>query len=829
MLRRLFGIGLLTVLVACGADGGTAKQTPGAKSAQPGGASNPDDPATIAKELTEKPWEVVSNKGETYLPNVFYADASQNEQIMPYAMDGHVMIDRLVYPTLGNPNLYTKSDANDEFVVVLRIEEAAYALLNPKVEPVDGSALSRLVIPTDASTGFGFFLIPRSARDPNTESTSAISSGNGTDVVRVYPNDIFVNPEPADMPATLKKRKTLRFVFKQGAMAKAPAGLYDVRMELKQNNRLYSPDANTPPIYEYQYNAIRVFDTEPDEYPVVNVTDTQVSVGSTYGTKTRDKLDEFVQFLNTSSDPAIKNAAFVTFNGDLHNGGSPGSLTEPTVATTYADEAKAIVSLLKYLPLPIFLTTGNHDGYVSTGHVPSAVAALDTGVGTRLRDVILDAEPKAWPDFSITDWDDYIAKTEASDQLGGVHQDIFTGSFARNVDVDGYAGWKELPRSARNPVLYDGFYQWQKSYGPLYYSHKFGKNFYVSLNSYELRQHRRAGWGMYTVNYGGGMSDVQMNWLDRELLRGKTDESDVVLLAHHDPRGGHQGVDPGYYFEQLEFRSVYQSAINYLVGQVTNPAVCTLPDWALPREQTDSCVHDGLQEWMRPDPELDCAWDKRKPDGTCPDSVPIFSSGVELMKRIAANGRVRTMVLGHTHYNALEVLQEGDELLPDSIPIDHDSSQKFATLEILNPMRGYSVAQSGGRLADYNHHALKINTTKASLANFVDQYQKSVNGWSRTLSSPMGPRELVILRIVSNADLTDQTYSTGKDALGFSVLFLNKKTDVRGVDLPQINSVKFYANVGEALYNEVGTINIDRTTKFKPHDPNNPVQMLYDW
>ena len=34
---------------------------------------------------------------------------------MPYAIDGHVMIDRLVYPTLGNPNLYVKSDPSDEF------------------------------------------------------------------------------------------------------------------------------------------------------------------------------------------------------------------------------------------------------------------------------------------------------------------------------------------------------------------------------------------------------------------------------------------------------------------------------------------------------------------------------------------------------------------------------------------------------------------------------------------------------------------------------------------------------------------------------------------
>jgi len=49
----------------------------------------------------------------------------------------------------------------------------------------------------------------------------------------------------------------------------------------------------------------------------------------------------------------------------------------------------------------------------------------------------------------------------------------------------------------------------------------------------------------------------------------------LVVLAHHDPRGGHKGKDPGYYFEQLDYRSIYQSSINYLVGKVWNP-------WILP-------------------------------------------------------------------------------------------------------------------------------------------------------------------------------------------------------------------------------------------------------
>lgn len=831
-------------IVACGADEGRHLETKAPEpKTEPAPQPGEEDPAVIAKKLEEKPWEVISNKGETYLPNVFYADASENEQIMPLGIDGHVMIDRLIYPTLGNPNLYTKSDPNDEFTVVLRLEDAAIAHLAPTYEQVPGSTLSKLVIPNDAATGFGFFLIPRKARDPNTESPKAISSGEGTDVIRIYPHEMLVSPEPADMPSVLKKRKTVRFIFKQGAMNKVPAGLYDVRFEVKKDNELFRP-ASGAPVYEYQYNAVRVFDNEPEEYSVLNVTDTQVSVAGEYNTATRKKLDEFVQFINTSNDTNVRNAQFITFNGDLHNGGSPASLRQRTVAWTYNEEAKAIVQLLKFLPVPIFLTAGNHDGYVTTGHVPSAVASLDSAVGTSLKEVVAEASPKAWPGFLLSDWEKYIAETAAADLLGGAHRDIFTGGFSRTAKIAGFAGWKELPRAERNFVVYDGFYQWQKTYGPLYYSHKFGKNFYVSLNSFELRQHRRTGWGMYTVNYGGGMNDVQMQWLDRELLRAKTDGSDVVVLAHHDPRGGHKGVDPGYYFEQLEYRGVMQSAINYIVGKVVNPAVCKLPDWALSRDQSESCIHDGLQEWMRPDAELDCDWDQRKPDFTC-DSTKVpesWHSGIELMKRLAASTRVRTVLLGHTHYNALEVLQKGDELLPGKLPIDAVSAQKFATLEVENPMRGLSELKLqrkkndfGLMMApsddDYDHHALTITPMEKSFASFTAEYERAVNkgAWQRTLSNPMGLREMVVLRLVSNADLTIQTYSSKKTALGFSVLHVTKKADDRAVDVAQINKATFFANTGEANYEVVGTIDIDRMKSMRPHDPSNPVEKLFEW
>ena len=810
-LPRVFGVAVVMAAFACGGGGSSNDGAVGAPAPKP--ADPPAQPAPpaqedpgVAAQLAEKPWEIVSNKGETYLPNVFYADAPMNEQIMPLAIGGHMMIDRLVYPTLGNPNLYTKSDPNDEFMIVLRVEDSAYDFLGAKPTPADGSPLSRLDVGSSASSGFAFFLVPRAARTGNTESPDAISSGHGTGVYRVYPNDVLVSPVPDALPDALKARRTVRFVFKQGAMAGVPAGLYDVRFEIRKDDVIYKN------VYEYAYNAVRVFDTEPDEYGVVNVTDTQVSVGDLYGAKTKDRLEQFVQFIDTTSDPNVRNASFITFNGDLHNGGSPGSLRERTVAATYNDEAKAIVDALKYLPMPIFLTIGNHDGYVSTGQVPSVVKDADALLFDSLDKVIDDASPKAWPNFSLDDFHAFVDATAKADKLGGWHVDTYDGRFTGALPA-----LTEVPKDMRNYVLYDGFHQWAKTYGSPTYSWKFGKSFYVSLNSFELRQHLRTGWGMYTVNYGGAMSKAQMDWLDRELLRAKTDGSDVVLLAHHDPRGGHKGTDAGYYFDVLEYSSIWQSAINYLVAEKIDPIACKAPDWVLPRDQQDNCLHDGLQEWMRPDPDFDGDW----------------MSGVELMKRFTSNPAVRTVLLGHTHYNSLEVLETGDELLPGQFQVDASNAQRLAWLEIQNPLRGYAVQQHGalGRFEEYEPNAVPIDAVTARLYDFSEMTKRVYPQAQRLLDAPIGmARELVVLRLVSNADLTSQTVTaTGKTALGFSVLHLTKKSDARAYDKAQINQVTFFVNSDANNFDLERTIDIDRTKHLAPHDAANPIQQIYSW
>ena len=137
------------------------------------------------------------------------------------------------------------------------------------------------------------------------------------------------------------------------------------------------------------------------------MTDSQNSVNQTpstlFGDLIKDKLSfkeltidvfsNFIKFVNSSNDKNITQAAFVTFNGDLHNGGSPITLSVEEVSKTYNAEAKAILETLRNLNYPIFLTAGNHDGYVSMGHVPK-VFNTNQQLNTLLNSLKLDQKKR---------------------------------------------------------------------------------------------------------------------------------------------------------------------------------------------------------------------------------------------------------------------------------------------------------------------------------------------------------------------------------------------------------------------------------------------------
>lgn len=824
MLRRLPPLLFLGVLLAC---------APGADD----DASDESALAVATSASADRPWEIRSAKGESILPNVFYAEASENEQVMPLTIGGRYAIDRMVYPTIGNPSLYTKDDAADAFMVVLRIEEDVLAHLAPKISVVEGSPLGALALREDAANALAFELVSRPARAANTTRPDAVPA-NAPGVVAVRPSALFIDPVPADLPAAFKQRRTVRAVFSQAAMKNVPAGLYDVRFEVKRGGQVAErKGGGNERVYEYQYNALRVFDRGADEYTALNVTDTQVSVGAIYSAWNTRQLEEFVKHVNASTDPTVKRAAFITFNGDLHNGGSPGGVLQRYVAVDYNEEAKVILEQLKELPLPIFLVPGNHDGSVATGVAPNWVVNADWLMFESLKEVVEEGKPE-WPGFRWEDYDRYLKSV--AKQPGGRHHDLVSGSFVRRHGARTFAqGWKPVPREQRNMVLYDGFHQWQRTYGPLYSSFSFGKSRYVNVNSFDLRQHKRAGWGMFIVNYGGGLSRVQEEWLNEEIARGAEEGQDLVVLAHHDPRGGHGGQDFGYYFEQLEYMGLGQSVMNYVSSQLSSAVFCRLPTWAITDAMAEDCLHDGLADWMRPDEEYDCEDEDRLPNGTCdvarfdpklPNAHRPHFSGYAFIDALARSTNVRTMLVGHGHYNSLEMLQTGAALVPDAAglqQLEERLAPRLAAGEVRNPIRAQSWQSrgAGGPVEEYDPAALSQGGVAAANGRFFAQLEGAASGFHRVVEGDR--RELAVVRLTSNAAMTRQKFD-GEKSYGYAVLHVKRKNDARGYALPQINDVTFIVNGGDGDFEVKRTVSFDRTASVASTAAGNPVAALFE-
>ncbi len=726
-------------------------------------------------------WEIKTATGEYILPDIFYAESTQVDQLMPIQSsvenNNSYSINRLIYPTLGNPNLYVKQDSSDALYVVLRLEEQ---LLQPN------------------ATNINAYLLPKDERLSKLYSNLLIHHDAG----KIVPSAIKVHNKTG--VAELDQRRTVQLIFNQSALSKIPSGFYDLRIEVTANNKLVEK--------EFQFNAVKVIDekiTDDTEYYVLNVTDSQVSVGKSFTQRTAGFLEKFVEHVNACmksprcADKRLKKSMFITFNGDLHNGGSPETLTPESVATTYFNEANRILNILKELEMPIYLTAGNHDGYVSFGHIAPAFNTVKKSV----EELAQEVNPKRANEFL-----DLMSKTE---ETKGFYVDIFQGQFIRRGEDKAAStvaqSWKKT--TVKNFPLYDGFNYWRKTYGPLHYSFTFGKNHYVVLNSFDLRQHRRNGWGMYTVNYGGGMSQFQMDWMkkDVELNANK----DVILLAHHDPRGGHNGKDYPYYFKQVDFKGMKQSALNYLKGEI----ICKFDQEWMTEEMQLKCMHDGLQEWMRPDGDYDCNNKYLLPSGKCDMELigkstehHLNYSGYNFIDFIATHPSIKTILLGHTHYNSAELYQKGHELIPGRVSLDKDTINKILkSRDEVVASEGFTEKDDGQLIMD--------------LAARGHKFQRSLQPENNNTK-----RELAILRLTSVAQLTSQVNAQSEDPMfGFSVLQMNKSlSPSENADNVKLRRIFYYQfkkkwSDGTTGFGETFTLNLDRNASYGKDDQANPL------
>ncbi len=84
-----------------------------------------------------------------------------------------------------------------------------------------------------------------------------------------------------------------------------------------------------------------------------------------------------------------------------------------------------------------------------------------------------------------------------------------------------------------NRILEDGFSYWQDYFGPLYYSFDYGDYHFQAINSYDMSKIYRLTFLFIPLNWGGSISDEQLNWIEQDLQQHSS--KNIIQFMHHNP------------------------------------------------------------------------------------------------------------------------------------------------------------------------------------------------------------------------------------------------------------------------------------------------------
>ena len=179
---------------------------------------------------------------------------------------------------------------------------------------------------------------------------------------------------------------------------------------------------------------------------------------------------------------------------------------------------------------------------------------------------------------------------------------------------------------ALNTTEYDGLHHFRRTFGPLYFGFNWAGTRYLCNNTFELTRNQRIGYHAIVANWGGWMRPDQLQWVKKEFESAK--DRRKVMLMHHDPRGGSEGLDLGHYhrIRPYEFDRKWPILKAYL-------------SYALRHGRTK-----WQQEWMAPE------------KGGA-DEYPVK----DLLKTMLEN-KVWAVIMGHDNENWVDSYFEGQDL-----------------------------------------------------------------------------------------------------------------------------------------------------------------------
>ncbi|MBI3016535.1 MAG: metallophosphoesterase [Deltaproteobacteria bacterium] len=442
---------------------------------------------------------------EITLGDLNYASPSLNEKAQRLPIPSH--IHEIISPTIGAPSLVFEGQA---FSIVLQLSPKQKELLAP---------LSALHFVTRLSPYFG--------RDVEREIPEGLKKKYKTyfDLADHVPSEIgaflpFIHfkrwlPRPMQFELQASFESFELFQDKLIITVRMPRAVpsyayraLDLEILIFKNDQVL--------LHDIQRHSVGLLEKK-EKYRFIHFADPQINNldlhlrGHQFPHHPDLSTQEFA-FFQAIREMNFLNPDFAIVSGDLvdggntfHNAGGPLStffagmemIFEPhnnsadyhLESSSYWNEFQSVFQFFRHLKFPLFVAPGNHDGYAAYEKQNSSAT------------------------FSQLKFTPTLTGPEAE------------------------------------PVLFDGKHFWQKMFGPRYFSFDFGVWHFVFLDTFDHYRFFRLSYSNFGANDGGWISKEQMAWLEADLKAAERSDKKIILVGHHDPRGGAQGMfydDPSY-------------------------------------------------------------------------------------------------------------------------------------------------------------------------------------------------------------------------------------------------------------------------------------------
>ena len=529
----------------------------------------------------------LQEKSGVNLGDLNYANTRSNEEAQ--ALPIPTRINEIIYPTLGFPSMIKRGQ---DFSIILQLSDVEREKLR--------AHLSELKYEVYLTSGYREppkKQIPKGFEKKYTSYFDFIEHQPGAE--EYFTSYLYMRklePERINFSIASQFVKSEFFKDKLIIQARMPR---DVPQEF---NRVLDLEVkitlgSEALIHDKQFHSMGLLE-EKEKYRFIHMADPQINNldfnlnGPTFSHHEDLATQEFA-LIQAIEEMNFVHPDFALMSGDLVDGGNSyynaGGMTALFAAfdmisgpymhtkdyhlesSTYWNEFSSIIKFIRQLNFPVFSATGNHDGYTAYEKMNNS-------------------------------------KTVKDIEYSGVHM-----------------GREE------QKVIFDGKHYWRKMFGPLYYSFDFGMWHFVVMDTFDLERFFRLSYSNFASNNGGWVSKEQLAWLETDFKAASDRGQKIILVGHHDPRGGAKGMflgDERYRFPRRRVLKLDDELWHHF-------------------KQYDQNNLYASQEWAGVATEVDS-----------PTIDLHFDSAKELLNLIARSN-ITHVFLGHVHADYKDVVELG--------------------------------------------------------------------------------------------------------------------------------------------------------------------------